>query len=196
MNHQVSGKKLSLDVWIEGTIVASIGMVLTLIPANIGFFDLSLGLAPLALYAMRRGLIPGMISGFIWGLLAIVSGGAMKYFISIPQIIFEYPFAFAFGGFGGMVSKRFQQSLVKNKEKQTRLWLILGGVLCAFARFFWHFWAGVFVWGSYAPEQMSPYWYSFIVNGVSGLANACYVVFILLVINESKPELFVPKKSL
>ncbi|MGX6980124.1 energy-coupled thiamine transporter ThiT [Vagococcus elongatus] len=188
-------KKRDLSVWVEGTIVAAMGMVLTLIPANIGFFDLSLGLVPLALYSLRRGLGPGMVSGFIWGLLAIVSGGAMKYFLSVPQIIFEYPFAFAFGGFGGIVAKKLQAGIVSNNSKSVITMIVFGGSLAALARFFWHFWAGVAVWGSYAPENMSPYVYSLIINGTSGVANAIYVVGVLLILYGIRPQLFVPTSS-
>jgi len=43
-------------------------------------------------------VLPGMTAGFMWGLLNILIGSAMRNFITVPQIIFEYPFAFAFGG--------------------------------------------------------------------------------------------------
>lgn len=191
MNNQGS-KKRDLSIWLEGTIVAAMGMVLTHIPANIGFFDLSLGLVPLVLYSFRRGLLPGMISGFTWGLLSIVSGGAMKFFISVPQIIFEYPFAFAFGGLGGIVAKKLHAGIASNNTRAVHTMIIFGGALGALARFFWHFWAGVVVWGSYAPKNMNPYVYSLIINGTSGVANAVYVAVVLLFVYKMRPQLFVP----
>ena len=53
-------------------------------------------MVPLVLYSFRRGLLPGVAAGFVWGMLNIILGTAMKNFLSVPQIIFEYPFAFAF----------------------------------------------------------------------------------------------------
>lgn len=49
-----------LRVWIEGTIVAAIAMVLSFIPTNVGSsFSISLGMIPITLYALRRGTKAG-----------------------------------------------------------------------------------------------------------------------------------------
>ncbi|WP_423253253.1 energy-coupled thiamine transporter ThiT [Melissococcus plutonius] len=190
-------RKLDLGVWIEGTIIAAMAMVLSFIPiqtANASF-DLSLGLVPLALYSYRRGVLPGMTAGFIWGLLNIVLGNSMKNFISVPQIIFEYPFAFAFGGMGGIFSRQIKNTIELKQMTKASCFVILGGITAAFSRWFWHFWAGVFVWGMYAPKGMSPYWYSFIVNGTSGVANAIYICIVLVILVRVAPQLFLPKKT-
>lgn len=128
--------------------------------ANSGL-DLSLGMVPLVLYSFRRGLLPGVAAGFVWGMLNIILGTAMKNFLSVPQIIFEYPFAFAFGGMGGVFARKIQLYFQANRLKSAIRTIILGSVVAVFARWFWHFWAGVLVWGMYAPEGMSPYLYSF-----------------------------------
>lgn len=188
-------KKMDLRVWIEGTIIAALAMALSFIPvqsANAAF-DLSLGLLPLVLYSYRRGFVPGVTAGFIWGLLSIIVGSAMKNFVSVPQIIFEYPFAFAFGGFGGLFAKKIQQAIAGHSTKTVTSYIILGAVVASLSRWFWHFWAGVFVWGAYAPEGMNPYLYSFIYNGSSAVANLVYVSVGLVMLYRVAPQLFVPK---
>ncbi|HIX70092.1 MULTISPECIES: energy-coupled thiamine transporter ThiT [Enterococcus] len=185
----------NLRVWIEGTIIAAMGMALSYIPiqtANAAL-DLSLGLVPLVLYSYRRGALAGMTAGFVWGLLNIVLGSAMKNFISVPQIIFEYPFAFAFGGLGGLLGTKVRLSVQKGHQKQMVLYIVLGAVLACLSRWFWHFWAGVFVWGAYAPENMSPWLYSFSVNGASALGNIIYVAVVLVILAKVAPRLFIPK---
>lgn len=104
-------KKLSLNVWIEGTLIAALAMSLSFLPIQSlnASLDLSLGLVPLVLYSFRRGLVPALMAGFTWGLLTIVVGSAMRNFISVPQIIFEYPFAFTFGGMGGLLSNQLHR---------------------------------------------------------------------------------------
>ncbi|MGL4695673.1 energy-coupled thiamine transporter ThiT [Enterococcus larvae] len=188
-------KKMDLRVWIEGTVIAAMAMALSFIPlesANAAF-DLSLGLIPLVLYSFRRGALPGITAGFIWGLLSIVLGSAMKNFISVPQIIFEYPFAFAFGGMGGLFSAKIQQAVSSEELGKAARYIILGSVTAALSRWFWHYWAGVFVWGAYAPEGMSPYWYSFIFNGGSAVANAVMVSVVLVLVVKISPKLLLPK---
>ncbi len=184
-------------VWVEGTIIAALAMALSFIPLQTGnaSFDLSLGLVPLVLYGYRRSWAPAMLSGFIWGLLNIILGSAMKNFVSVPQIIFEYPFAFAFGGMGGILMPKIQASIAQAKKTKTMCYIALGGVISAFSRWFWHFWAGVFVWGAYAPPQMSPYLYSFLANGASFLANAIYIAIVLVLLYNVAPSLFVPKNK-
>jgi thiamine transporter len=59
-------------------------------------------------------------------------------------------------------------------------------------RWFWHFIAGVIFWGSYAPKGMSPYWYSFVLNGTSALANAILLSIILVVLVKKAPRLLNP----
>lgn len=190
-------KKMDLRVWVEGTIVAAMAMVLSFIPievANSGL-DISLGLVPLVLYSYRRGVLPGLSAGFIWGLLNIVLGTAMKNFISVPQIIFEYPFAFTFGGMGGLFSVKIKQAISNAQNKTAISYILLGGFVAVFARWFWHFWAGVLVWGIYAPKGMSPYLYSFIMNGTSAVGNTIYVGVVLVILFKVAPQLFIPKKT-
>lgn len=190
-------KKMSLSVWIEGTVVAAMAMALSFIPiesANAAF-DLSLGLVPLVLYSYRRGAKAGLLAGFVWGLLNIILGSAMKNFISVPQIIFEYPFAFAFGGLGGIFATRVREAMTNKQDKKAITFVAFGGIIAVLSRWFWHYWAGVLVWGMYAPEGMSPYWYSLIFNGASAVANIVYVVVVLSILAKIAPKLFVPKNN-
>lgn len=188
-------KKWNLQVWIEGTLVASLAMALSFIPFQSlnASLDLSLGLVPLVLYSYRRGLLPGLAAGFVWGLLNIILGNAMKNFISVPQIIFEYPFAFAFGGAGGVFAAKIQTALMEAKKKTALTYVVFGSLAAVIARWFWHYWAGVFVWGMYAPEGMSPYLYSLIFNGGSVLMNIAYVAVVLGILVQTSPQLFIPK---
>lgn len=190
-------KRMDLRVWIEGTVIAALAMALSFIPIQTAnsAFDLSLGLVPLAVYSYRRGLIPGLTAGFVWGLLNILLGSAMKNFISVPQIIFEYPFAFAFGGMGGIFANKIQGAIHNKQQSKAVSYVVLGGIVAALARWFWHYWAGVFVWGMYAPKGMSPYLYSLIFNGGSAIANAIYVAVVVSILVKVAPALFIPKAS-
>ena len=109
-------RNTKLIIMIEGAVIAGVCVALSFIPLNTANadFDLSLGLIPLGVFALRRGLAPGMAVGFVWGLLLIAL--ARAYFLAIPQVLLEYPVAFAFGGFGGILSGRFKRGLANEKE--------------------------------------------------------------------------------
>ncbi|MCL1896766.1 MAG: energy-coupled thiamine transporter ThiT [Clostridiales bacterium] len=182
-----------LTTMVEGAIIAAIAVALSFIPINTptASFDLSLGLIPLGVYALRRGLLAGMAVGLVWGLLIIALGKA--FVLSVPQLILEYPVAFAFGGFGGILAGRLRRMCAEeNKGGMIRI-AVFSGVLAAAARWFFHFWAGVVFWGSYAPEGMSPYVYSFIWNGASAVVNAAVLAAILSVLIRTARIMFSPK---
>ena len=190
-------RNTKLITMIEGAIIAGVCVALSFIPINTAnaAFDLSLGLIPLLVYSLRRGALPGMAVGLIWGLLLIVLGKA--YILAIPQVLLEYPIAFAFGGLGGIFSGRLQKrGAIFSDRLQNRsavLTVIFVALVSAGARWFFHFWAGVIFWGSYAPEGMNPYLYSFLFNGASAAANGIMLSVLLIVLLRTAPRIFNPK---
>jgi len=170
-------------------------VALSYIPLNTAnaSFDLSLGLIPLGVYALRRGLLPGMAVGFVWGLLLIVLGKA--YFLTIPQVLIEYPVAFAFGGFGGILAPLLNRELGAERLGPAIRTVIFAGAIAAVARWFFHFVAGVIFWGSYAPEGVSPVAYSLFFNGISAAANAGMLAVLLAIILRAARPLFIAAKN-
>lgn len=95
-------------IMIEGTIVAALAFMLSLIPTTIGSsFTLSLGMIPMTLFALRRGVKPALLSAFIWGILHFPAGDV--YFLSVIQVLIEYPIAFTFAGFAGFYARRYSK---------------------------------------------------------------------------------------
>ena len=190
-------KNTKLITMIEGAIIAGVCVALSFIPLNTATasFDLSLGLIPLVVYSLRRGLVPGLSVGLVWGLLLIVIGKA--YILTIPQVILEYPVAFALGGMGGLFAGTLRKNLAATERNAMSprivLTVVFAAIVAAVARWFAHFWAGVIFWGSYAPEGMSPYLYSFIFNGASAAANAAVVAVILVILIRAARIMFTPK---
>jgi thiamine transporter len=206
-------RNVKLVTLVEGAVVAAVAMALSFIPAEgpNAAFDLSIGLIPLAIYAVRRGTLPAVAVGAVWGLLHLLVGKA--YILSIPQFIFEYPFAFAFGGLFGLFAKQIRSSLFASErsalapegpptnagrpratESRTGntlvLWIVLASVACAISRWFWHFIAGGIVWAEYAPPEMNPWIYSLIMNGASCIANAVMLIIVMLALTKAAPRLF------
>lgn len=179
-------------IMIEGTIVAALAFMLSLIPTTIGSsFTVSLGMIPMTLFALRRGVKPALLSAFIWGILHFPAGDV--YFLSVIQVLIEYPIAFTFAGFAGIYAKKVQQSLVDEDLQGVRKNIIYGTIMGTGARFFWHFIAGVVFWGSYALWGLNPWIFSLIMNGVSGLATAIVTAVVAIIVAEKVPQLFLPK---
>lgn len=184
----------STKIWIEGTIVAALALVLSMIPLQIGSsFSVSLGQIPLTLFALRRGWKPGLLAGFIWGILHFPT--SQVYYLSVIQVLIEYPFAFTFAGFAGLYASKVQQAILSGDKKAIRLTIIAGSLTGVLARYFWHFVAGVAFWGSFALWGMSPVVFSLVMNGASGLATAFVTALVLVLISVRSPQLFLPKDS-
>ena len=67
-----------LRVYLEGTLFAAIAMILSMIPTGIGSsYSISLGTIPLTFFAIRRGMLPGLFSGFLRGILHVVSWNSL-----------------------------------------------------------------------------------------------------------------------
>ena len=188
-------KNTKLITMIEGAIIAGVCVALSFVPLNTAnaSFDISLGLIPLGVYALRRGLLAGMSVGLVWGLLLIVVGKA--YFLTIPQVLLEYPVAFAFGGFGGILAPLLAREIAADRIGAAFRTVIFAGVIAAVTRWFFHFWAGVIFWGSYAPEGMSPVMFSLVFNGASAAANAVMLAVILSIIFRAARPLFIADRN-
>jgi len=181
-------------ILVEGTVVAALSLVLSFIPTTIGSsFTISLGMIPLTLFALRRGLKPALMSAFIWGILHFPASQVV--YLSVIQVLIEYPIAFTFAGFAGLYAKKVQQSLAEQNMWSVRKNIVLASLVGTGARFFWHFIAGVVFWGSYALWGMNPWIFSLVMNGVSGLATAIVTAIVAVLVAEKAPQLYLPKDT-
>ncbi len=178
----------SLRIGVEGAIVAALAMVLSFIPMQIGSsFSVSLGMIPMTLYALRRGFKAGFFAAFLWGLLHFFGN---IYILSVTQVIIEYVVAFGFAGFAGFYAEPLHKVLLKNEKKKGYKYIWEASFIGTFARFFWHFVAGVVFWGSYALWGMSPIIFSLVMNGASALATSIVTGIILSILFAKWPKLF------
>jgi len=176
-------KKIKLVALIEAAFFAAIAMVLDLLPSITiaPAVTISFSMVPIFILAFRWGFKVSFISGFLWGLLQLTTGNF--YFLSVIQFLIEYFIAFAFVGFAGLFHPVIQKSLQNGNKLLVSIWVVVAVFVGSLARYFWHFVAGVVFWGDYAPEGMSPFMYSFVMNGLAmvGAAVLCSIVLVLLI---------------
>ncbi|MBG9981338.1 energy-coupled thiamine transporter ThiT [Facklamia sp. DSM 111018] len=178
------GKNTRVLVMVQAAIFAAVAMVLSMLPTTIGTsLTISLGMVPLTITSLRAGTKAGLLAGLIWGLLHFVTGNVM--ILGALQAFIEYIIAFVFAGFAGLIADKFHSS-----SKRKPLYLILSVLIGTFARFFWHFIAGVVYWGEYAPEGWSPLYFSFVMNGASALLTAIISALVLVIIYAVAPIIF------
>ncbi|OJF89750.1 energy-coupled thiamine transporter ThiT [Alkalibacterium sp. 20] len=183
-----------LRIYLEGTLFATIAMVLSLIPTGIGSsFSVSLGMIPLTFYAIRRGLMPGLYAGFLWGLLHFVTGSV--YMLNIYQVIIEYTLAYAFVGIAGFYSKEILKNISLNNYKMVQFYILIAVFTGALGRYFWHFIAGWIFWGDYALWGLSAFLFSLVMNGLSMIVTALVTMVVMLMLYRNSRIIFLPKKK-
>lgn len=184
----------NLTMWLEGVIMAALATALSFVPLQIGpSFTITVGQPVLILYALRRGLGPGLVASFLWGILHIFVGNAS--ILHPMQGFIEYFLAFGFSGFAGLWANQTKAAIKNGDVLRTNILIVVATAVGTFARFFWHTIAGYIFWGEYAWEGWSAWAYSIAMNGASAIATTVFSILVLLIIARTNQRLYLPKEA-
>lgn len=140
-------------------IAMAVGLALVIGPLFSAFVPLtmpqggsfSLEMLPLMFVAIRRGVVPGVTTGLLFGCLSLLP--FFRPFIYHPaQVLLDYPLAFGAVGLAGLVPVRGG-------------WSLWGAVAAgAGARLVFHFFSGWIFFATYAPSWEWPWLYALTYN--------------------------------
>ncbi|MGM9971089.1 MAG: energy-coupled thiamine transporter ThiT [Anaeroplasmataceae bacterium] len=199
-------KKKMLDVktLAEIAIFAAIGYVLDLIAGACSSFlpfinGGSVGIAMVAVLviAIRRGTIPGLITGLIIGLLDLMDG---FYAISdawwkiLLQVGLDYVFAYTLVGLAGL----FRGLIARAKTKSIRgIFVALAAVCGGALKFMSHFLSGILFWPENPTDKVAArITYSIVYNGGYMLPSIILSGLVIVAIVTMQPQLFLLEDSL
>ena len=167
--------KLSLRCLTEAAILVAAAQVLSMLKLWEMPWggSVTLAMVPILLFAVRWGLGPGLLAGFVFGVLQFTFDGGFA--ISWQSIIGDYLLAFTVLGLAG---------LAHDKKAGVFTGTLIGGL----ARFLVHYVVGATVWAEYMPDDFfgmtmhTPWFYSLLYNLAYMLPNIliCLAVFALL----------------
>lgn len=190
-------KQGRVRVMIEVAFLATIAYILDLVtqPLALGpWVSLSFKMVPIFILAFRRGTKAGLMGGFIWGLLQVVTGQAASGWLTLLQGFLEYFVAFSLIGLAGFVKPALDNSLQQEKTIPSLIWISLGILVGSLARYSIHFIAGVIFWGSYAPQGQSALLYSLIVNSASFIGETLASLLVFIALQKWLKQLLQPHK--
>ena len=130
---------------------------------------------PVMWLSMRRGIRVGVISGLIFGVLALIIDmllvGAANIIVSSVQVFLEYPLAFGVLGLTGIF------------RRKSIGFVVVGAGIGVFLRFLLHYLVGVYIWVSVYefPAEWGLYLWPAVYNG-SFLIVEFIISAILLVV--------------
>ena len=165
-------KKSRVRMLTEGGIMIALAAILSQItPFQMpqgGSISLG-GMVPILLFAALWGAGPGILVGAAFGILDFI---LRPSFFSIPQMLLDYPIAYAMLGLAG-----FGKPSGEDNRGLARLVLfsaigILGRFAAAVA-------SGVVFFGQFTPPGMHPLWYSMTYNATYLLPDAVIAVLLL-----------------
>lgn len=172
---QAHGANGAVRALVEGALLVAAAQVLSYIKLWEMPWggSICLGMLPIFLYAVRWGLGPGLMAGFVYGVLQFLMDGGFA--LGWQSIIGDYLAAFTVLGLAGLFSGR-------------RGGVFYGTLAGSLARFLVHYVVGATVWAEYMPETFfnmtmtTPWFYSLLYNGFYMVIDCvlCLVVFAAL----------------
>ncbi len=195
-------KKTNLLKLTECAIMLALATVLSfikIIQMPMGGAVTLCSMLPIMLIGIKYGNITGGLVGLMYSLLQLVldlPGGNVFYAgmsagVVIIVALFDYLVPFTALGFAGAF----------RKIKTDRLPMIgayIGVVVTIIIRFICHFITGFSIWGQWAPEGMSKYYYSLVYNGtylLPELGITLVVAIILLQVPQMRKLLIINNKK-
>ena len=116
-------------------------------------------MVPVMWLSMRRGIRVGIISGIVFGVLALFIDmllvGAANIIVSPVQVFLEYPIAFGVLGIAGIF------------HRKSIGFAVAGAGISVFLRFLIHYLVGIYIWASVYefPAEWGLYLWPAVYNG-------------------------------
>lgn len=184
---------------VEIAIFAALGYVLDMI----GFGmpqggTVTFVLVPIILIAFRRGIVAGLVTGLLIGLLQVVTGrfyaAPLSFEIVIMQVAIDYFIAFMVAGFAGLLRPAFIKAYERKDKMKMATAIILGTLIAAFLRYLAHVLSGILFFGEFAGDQ-NVIIYSLVYNSTYMIPVFLLAAFICVVLFVKAPRLVLPNRA-
>jgi len=148
--------------------------------------SITLEMVPIVIMGLRNGPKWGCLTGFVHGLLQLIIGFSNVLYCAtllaqIGCVLLDYLIAFTVLGLATVFAF--------GKDKKVAY--IIGAVIVGLLRFVCSFLSGWLLWGSYAPEGMTPAYYSLVYNGAYMVPDIIILAVIIGVIAFTVPKLLI-----
>ena len=168
------GVRAIAEIGVAIALAAALGWIARLFPLTMpqgGTFGLEM--LPILFVAVRRGVVPGVVAGALFGLLQLTAIGGSPFIFHPVQALLDYPLAFGVLGLAGLVpigELRGWRGVVRLTGAVT----IAGG-----ARFVCHFVSGLIFFTEYVPAGQSAWVYSATYNLLYLVPSAVVTAIVL-----------------
>jgi thiamine transporter len=182
------------EMAIAVALAAAIGLVKLFVMPQGG--SVSLEMLPILFIAVRRGLVPGLTVGVVYGFVQLLLPGA--FLVQPVQVLLDYPLAFGALGLAALVPVPVSPVRPAGRETRrspARIVLFVAALTGAVAmgvtaRFVCHFLSGIIFFASYAPAGQAVWVYSLTYNLLYLLPEALLTIVLLAFLVAAYDEAF------
>lgn len=147
--------------------------------------SVTLSMLPIVIMAFRWGFGGGMLTGFISGLLQLITGG---YVLNAIQASLDYFVAYTLVGLAAVTLGWLLRSKANGNKGQMIAAIVVGTVIGGLLRYAIHFIGGMVFFAQYAGDQ--PVWlYSLVYNGAYMIPSIILSAIVAALLLTSAPRL-------
>ncbi len=168
------GVRAVAEIGVAVALAAALNWIAQAFPLRMpqgGSFGLEM--LPILFVALRRGVVPGMVAGALFGLLQLTGAAGVPFIFHPVQALLDYPLAFAALGLAGLVPS----GSPTGARGVTRL--VAAVALGTGARLGFHFLSGLVFFAEYAPAWEAPWLYAITYNLLYLLPSAVVTAIVL-----------------
>lgn len=161
-----TSSKISVQVMAEGSVLAALAIVLSLISKIIPGLELpmggsfSLSMLPIFIFGFRRGAKAGLLMGLVYSVVNMITdGSAVVYHLGVPFMDYLLPFG-AIGLIAGLFSKKAQNGHITA--------IIYGVLIGGTVRYIFHGFSGVLFFSEVIDE--GSFFFSFVTYNLPYMA--------------------------
>jgi len=179
--------KKRLLMLVEIAIFAAIGLVLDQVSFKVWAQggSVSLVMVPIMLIAFRWGLVAGLTTGLLVGVMQTMFG---SYIVHWLQGLLDYGVAFTVVGLAAVVRGPVLVAAKHMNKTKMALYIIIGTVFAGFLRYTAHTIAGAVFFAEYAGDQ-NAWIYSIIYNGTYMLPATILTAIVGVLLFTAAPQL-------
>lgn len=173
------------QVIVEIALTVAMAAVLNLpwfrirLPINIAGGTISLNMLPLFVLALRRGVVPGIIAGALYGMVDLL----FDPFVVHPiQFLLDYPVAYALCGLAGLGSRPWHRAMESTTLAHAEWVAVPYLCLGALGRLASHWLSGLVFFGQNAPAGQPVWLYSLLYNASYVLPSLVMAVLAALAV--------------
>ena len=193
-------KIFTTKVLAEIAIFAALGLVLDALSSGIfrsvwvNGGSICIAMVCVFIISYRRGLLPGLLCGFILSIVQMFSGiyvingatytGAMRVLAPFFQVLLDYVLGYTLCGLAGVFASRYKNT---DSKKEKIIYIIIGTVIAGLLKYLCHVLAGGFFWlgdgsGNFWGVNNASWLYSIVYNGSYCIPNVilCTSIMALL----------------